>query len=78
MKPADGAMSNRTVVYRYAIHGDLPEAALAELSRAHQLQTRLVEIERAYGEQVTGVWRRSRKSPPPTSGSRSAAPGWRS
>lgn len=49
-------MTTRTVVYRYAVHGDLPEAATAELDRAHQLQTRLVEIERAHGEQVAAVW----------------------
>jgi hypothetical protein len=56
MKPTDGAMSNRTVVYRYAVHGDLPEAAIAEISRAHQLQIRLVEIERAHGQRVAAVW----------------------
>jgi hypothetical protein len=49
-------MATRIVVYRYAVHGDLPEAATAELDRAHQLQTRLVEIERAHGEQVAAVW----------------------
>jgi hypothetical protein len=49
-------MSHRTVVYRYAVHGDLPDAATAELGRAHQLHARLVEIERAYGEQVAAVW----------------------
>lgn len=46
MKPTDDTLAHRTVVYRYAVHGDLPEAAVAELHRAHQLQTRLVEIER--------------------------------
>jgi hypothetical protein len=56
MKPTDSTMSNRMVVYRYAVYGDLPEAAIAELSHAHQLQTRLVEIERAYAEQVAAVW----------------------
>ena len=49
-------MATRIVVYRYAVHGDLPEAATAELDRAHQPQTRLVEIERAHGEQVAAVW----------------------
>ena len=49
-------MSLRMVVYRYAIHGERPEAAIAELGGAHQLQTRLVEIERAHGEQVAAVW----------------------
>ena len=29
---------------------------MAELHRAHQLQNRLVEIERAHGEQVAAVW----------------------
>ena len=56
MTPTGGTMSHRTVVYRYAVHGDLPEAATAELGRAHQLHIRLVEIERAYGEQVAAVW----------------------
>jgi hypothetical protein len=49
-------MSSRVVVYRYAVHGDLPEAATAELDRAHQLQARLVEIERAHGDQVAAAW----------------------
>jgi hypothetical protein len=48
-------MSSRTVVYRYAVHGDLPEAATAELSCAHQLHTHLVEIERTHAEQVAAV-----------------------
>lgn len=41
-------MSDRTVVYRYAMHGDLPVTATAELRRAHRTAYRLVEIERAY------------------------------
>lgn len=43
-------------VYRYGLVGDLPEAAIAELRRAHTLRNKLVEIERAFAERKADVW----------------------
>jgi hypothetical protein len=35
VKLTGGTMSSRTVVYRYAVHGDRLDGATVELSRAH-------------------------------------------
>jgi hypothetical protein len=46
-------------VYRYAIWGDLPPSAIAEMRRGHELLNRLVEIEKGYEESVKEVWRQA-------------------
>jgi hypothetical protein len=43
-------------VYQFAVKGDLPAEALAEISRAHQLRNKLTEIELGYQEKVAGAW----------------------
>jgi hypothetical protein len=43
-------------VYRYAVKGDLPAEAAAELRRAHRLRNKLTEIELGYQEQVAAAW----------------------
>ena len=51
--------NHQTRVYRYALRGDLPESALRELRRAHELTNRMVEIERDHEERIKEVWRRA-------------------
>src|SRR4051812_3779163 len=51
--------THQTRVYKFAIWGDLPEAAINEMRRGHELSNRLVEIEREYEEGVKEVWRKA-------------------
>jgi hypothetical protein len=52
-------LSHQTRVYRFALWGDLPEAAIGEMRRAHELSNRFIEIERAHEEGVKEVWRKA-------------------
>jgi hypothetical protein len=52
-------LSHQTRVYRFALWGDLPEAAIGEMRRAHELSNRFIEIERAHEEGVREVWRKA-------------------
>jgi hypothetical protein len=53
----DAGMSHQTRVYRFALWGDLPAAALQEMRRAHELSNLFIEIERAHEERVKELWR---------------------
>lgn len=46
----------RVLVHRWDVRGPLPEAAIAEIQRAHRLRNALVEIERDHAEAVQGIW----------------------
>jgi hypothetical protein len=48
--------SHQTRVYRFRLYGDLPEPALRELRRAHELSNLLVEIEKAHEERIKAAW----------------------
>jgi hypothetical protein len=48
---------HQTRVYRYRVMTDLPQEAVDELRRAHELSNRLIEIERAHADRVAEVWR---------------------
>jgi len=52
-------MTHQTRVYRFALWGDLPEPALKELRRAHELSNLFIEIEKAHEERVKEVWRKA-------------------
>lgn len=52
-------MSHQTRVYRFALWGDLPEAAIREMRRAHELSNRFIEIERAHEAGVKEIWRKA-------------------
>jgi hypothetical protein len=43
-------------VYRYAVKGDLPPEAIAELTRAHRLRNNLTEIALGYQDEVAAAW----------------------
>lgn len=47
----------QTRVYKYRCLGDLPEAALTELRRVHDLSNLLIEFEKAHAERVAEAWR---------------------
>jgi hypothetical protein len=49
-------LSHQTRVYRFALWGDLPEAAIREMRRAHELSNRFIEIEREHEEAVKELW----------------------
>lgn len=51
--------THQTRVYKFAIWGDLPEAAIQEMRRGHELSNRMIEIERVYEEGVKEVWRKA-------------------
>lgn len=44
------------IVYRYAVHGDLPDAAVDEMRRVHGLRNRLVEHDLAHEAAVAAIW----------------------
>ena len=50
---------HQTRVYRFATWGDLPEPALREMRRAHELSNLLIEIEKAHEERVQELWRKA-------------------
>jgi hypothetical protein len=52
-------MTHQTRVYRFAAWGDLPEPALQELRRAHELTNMMIEIERGHEERVKEMWRKA-------------------
>lgn len=54
---ADDENGYQTRVYRYRVLGDLPDEALAELRRAHELSNLLVEIEKRHADRVAEAWR---------------------
>lgn len=43
-------------VYKFGIIGDLPQAAMDEMYRAHELRNCLVEVEMRHAERVAAVW----------------------
>lgn len=47
----------QTRVYRFRALADLPEPALDELRRAHELANLMVEIEKAHEQRVAELWR---------------------
>lgn len=51
------APTHQTRVYRFAIWGDLPPAAVAEMRRGHELSNLLIEIEKGHEERVKEAWR---------------------
>lgn len=56
---ADGARADppyRIAVYKYAVHGDVPEPVIEEIRRGHQLQNKLVEIELRHEDRVAEIW----------------------
>jgi hypothetical protein len=52
-------ITHQTRVYRFACRGDLPEQALQEMRRAHELSNRLIELEREHEERVQELWRQA-------------------
>src|SRR5881398_1777425 len=49
--------SHQTRVYKFRVMTDLPEQAVQELRRGHELGNRLVEIEKAHADRVADLWR---------------------
>jgi hypothetical protein len=49
----------QTRVYRYRCLGDLPQPALDEMRRGHELSNRMVEVERRHEERIKDVWRQA-------------------
>lgn len=50
---------HQTRVYRFAVWGDLPEAAIVEMRRAHELSNLFIEIEKGYEAKIKDVWRQA-------------------
>jgi hypothetical protein len=49
--------SHQTRVYRFCVWGDLPDAAIAEMRRGHELSNLLIEIEKGHEARVKDAWR---------------------
>lgn len=48
----------QTRVYRFRAMADLPEDAIAELRRAHELSNQMIEVEKEHADNVAAEWRK--------------------